>query len=104
MVFTSAALRLTALLQLAHLIVGQRASAPAVKLGLLAVRAPDEGNQVSAAWACLPTTRAGTGRQPPSGRASVAPAALVTVPLRGVVEHLQRVRETDAAAGVVRGG
>src|SRR5688500_5135456 len=54
LVITSAPLRPTALRQLAHLTVGQRTSTPAVEPGHLAVRAPDDRGQVSAAEACLP--------------------------------------------------
>jgi hypothetical protein len=66
--FISTPVRLTALRQLAHLTVDQRTSAPAIALGHLAVQTPDEGGQISAAWACLPDTRFDTGSQPPTGR------------------------------------
>ena len=43
MVVTSALIRPTALLQLAHLAVGPRTSAPAIEPGHLAIGTPDEG-------------------------------------------------------------
>jgi hypothetical protein len=66
--FVSAPVRPTALRQLTRLTAGPRTSAPAIELGHLAVQTPDEGGQVSAAWACLPDTRFDTGPQPPTGR------------------------------------
>src|SRR5919107_3941052 len=70
--FISTPVQLTALRQLAHLTIDQRTSAPAIALGHLAVQTPDEGGQISAAWACLPDTRFDTGPQPPTGRTLVA--------------------------------
>jgi hypothetical protein len=50
-------------------------------------------------------TRSDTGRpQPPTGRGLVTLRRRWTRPTARVVEHLQRVREADAAVGVVRGG
>src|SRR3712207_6131986 len=57
LVVTSAPLRPTALRQLTHLAVGLCTSAPAVELGLLADPVPDDGDQVTAAWVCLPAPR-----------------------------------------------
>ena len=93
-----------ALLQLTQLTVGQPTSAPTVELDHLAVGTPDEGGQVSASRGMSPTppnpTRAAPNRRPAGAWSPCCVGELV--PRRGVVEHLQRVRETDAAGvGVV---
>ena len=104
MVFTSALIRPTALLQLAHLAVGQPASALASELGHLTIGTPDEGGQISATEACLPHQRLrhGLPNRRPAGASSPC-CGNGPVPLRGVVEHLQRVRETDAKVSVWSG-
>jgi hypothetical protein len=72
MVFTSASIRPTALLQLTHLIVGQRTSAPAVELGHLAVQPQTRAVILPQLGHVSLTIRAGTAAQPPTGRGLVA--------------------------------
>src|SRR5687768_16012511 len=97
MVFTSAPIRPTALLQLPYLNIGPRTSAPGSELGHLAVRAqtitarsPQRGRVSSPP---TPTPTAPTADRPGPRR----PSARDPLHCSGVVDHLQRLRETDAA-------